>query len=139
MPRPKQIMKHADIKLFSEGLKRLVDKVQEQTRKISALEADIAVLRSARARGRRKTSNCTPSRTTSNGARPASWGTLLESALAKKVLAAVQSAKGGLTTVEIGQKLKVPKAQVKRITHGFKRKGTFKVKGIKRSARYVVR
>jgi hypothetical protein len=49
---------------------------------------------------------------------------------------AVQGTKSGLSTIELAKKLKVPTIEVKRIAHGFKRKGTFKVKGIKRSARY---
>ncbi len=135
MARPKQIMSTSEIGLFTEGLKRLVQRVEEQARKIAALEADLAGLRSARGR---HASNGVPSpAAASSGARPGRRGTLLESALAKKILNTVQSAKGGLTTVEISQKLGVPKAQVKRFTHAFKDKGTFKVKGIKRGAKYL--
>lgn len=134
MARPKQIMSESEINLFSEGLKRLVHRVQEQARKIAVLEVEVANLR--KAHGRRGATNGVRPSAASNGVRGGARGTLLESALAKKVLGAVRGAKGGLSTVEIGQKLKVPKAQVKRITHGFKRKGTFKVSGIKRSAKY---
>ncbi len=129
-------MNNSEIGLFTEGLKRLVHRVEEQARKIAALEADLASLRSAR--GRRSAADGVHSPVAvSNGVRRGGRGTLLETALAKKVMSAVQSAKGGLTTVEIGQKLKVPKAQVKRFTHAFKNKGTFKVKGIKRGAKYL--
>ncbi len=136
MARPKQIMSNSEIELFTEGLKRLVHRVEEQARKLSALEADLASLRSAR--GRRAAANSVHSPVAAlSGVRRSRRGKLLESALAKKILSAVQSAKGGLTTVEIGQKLNVPKAQVKRFTHAFKNKGTFKVKGIKRGAKYL--
>src|SRR5258708_4270939 len=127
-------MTGSEINLFAEGLKRLVRQADEQARKISVLEAEVASLRSARGRG--GVTNAAAPRASSNGVRRATWGTLLESGLAKKVLSAVQGTKSGLSTIELAKKLKVPTVEVKRIAHGFKRKGTFKVKGIKRSAKY---
>jgi hypothetical protein len=134
MPRPKQIMTESEINLFAEGMKRLVHQANEQSRKISALEAEVAHLRNAR--GRRGATNGAHPRGASNGVQPAARGTLLTSALAMKVLGAVKGTKGGLSTIELVEKLRVPKVQIKRIAHGFKRKGTFKVKGIKRQAKY---
>ncbi len=137
MPRSKQIMTESEINLFAEGLKRLARQGDAQARKIASLEAEVATLRKARtphATASRGAGRAAPSKR-GRGGRSA-WGTLLTSALANKVLSAVQSSKEGLSTIELGKKLKQPTLAVKRIAHGFKRKGTFKVKGVRRSARY---
>jgi hypothetical protein len=61
-----------------------------------------------------------------------------DSALEKRVVEAVRGSKDGLTTLELGAKLGAPSPSVKVIAQRLKRRGTFKIVGKRRNAKYQI-
>ncbi|HZS39016.1 MAG TPA: hypothetical protein VFF06_19430 [Polyangia bacterium] len=129
MPRQKQLITESEIDAFANRLKQLV----RQAGHDHSIAATLQKLAGSFSRAPAGRAASAPRAVKSGNGRRRRRG---NPALEQKIVELVKASKAGLGSPDIAHKLGVPKERIKSIAQKLKGKGTFKVVGVKRQAKY---